>query len=144
MESQSLILGGIIAALTLLILAWPFVAGSRNGEQPMSSALETLVARRDAIYATIRDLDFDFETGKLAEDDYLAQREVWVLRGIDVLKAIDAYQQETGESIPAPGTLYAAPLEETTDLSAAFDEELEAEIEAAIAARATASRRRTG
>lgn len=131
MESQSLILGIIIAILSALIVLWPFITASRD-EESAESRMEQLVAQRDAIYATIRDLDFDFETGKLTEADYRAEREAWVERGVEVLKAIDALQEETGVSIPA------GPAPEETpppDGSERADLDFDAQIEAAIASR---------
>jgi hypothetical protein len=128
MEIESLILGIIIAALAVLIVLWPFVAPPREwNRSPRSSRLETLVMQRDAIYATIRDLDFDYETGKLEEADYRAQREDWVVRGVEVLKALDALRQSSGPV----GTLESGGA--VTDVGP--DLALDAQIEAAVASR---------
>ncbi len=131
MEAQSLILGILIAALAAVIVFWPFVSArreetvSRPGGQ--AQEVEDLIARRDAIYAIIRDLDFDFETGKLTEEDYHAQRQTWVEQGVAVLKALDALKPDT----PAPAR-NGHPLAEP---AAALNGDLEARIEAAVAAR---------
>ena len=37
----------------------------------------------------IRDLDEDFSTGKINEEDYRTEREVWARRGIRLLRALD-------------------------------------------------------
>ncbi len=118
MAVESLILGAIIAALTVLIVFWPFMMAQAKDKRSNNSELEVLVEQRDAIYTAIRDLDFDYETGKLEDDDYHLQRETWVQRGVEVLKALDVLQ-------PAAGNGYA-PAPET---------DLDVQIEAAISSR---------
>ncbi len=133
MESQSLVLGLLIAALSLLVVLWPFInVGRRDEAQASSPALESLVEQRDAIYAALRDLDFDYETGKLTDEDYHTQREVWVQRGVNVLKALDATQQTVREA----GASIGRQLPEGEGPSSHEDvESVDAQIEAAIAER---------
>ena len=135
MEMDSLILGLIIVALTVLVVLWPFFSTPRRREEEAASPhtqWEALVAQREAIYATVRSLDFDYDTGKLDPADYRAQREVWVQRGIAVLKALDALQPaETPVSAPTGGRSNPSVLPDLAD----FD----AQIEAAIASRRQAT-----
>jgi hypothetical protein len=130
MESQTLVLGIIIAALCLLFVLWPFInLGSRDRTRAESSTLESLYEQRKVLYTTIRDLDFDYDTGKLTEDDYLAQREVWVQRGVEILKALDHVQQQMGDSAPA------VDLRSPVQASSNGNGDLDAQIEAAVASR---------
>lgn len=131
MESESLILGIMIVALCLLVVLWPFLSTrrdsvARNGH--LNGEMERLIAQRDAIYATIRDLDFDYRTGKLTDEDYRTQREAWVARGVDVLKALDTLQQ-AAEAAPAANGAAASPVLEADLL------DYDAQIESAVAAR---------
>jgi len=139
MESESLILGVIIVALCLLFVIWPFLSVRReSGAQQghLNGELERLIAQRDAIYATIRDLDFDFQTGKLADEDYRAQREAWVARGVDVLKALDALQQ-AAEPVPIPaGAAAGGPASPGLEADLL---DYDAQIESAVAARRRAT-----
>ena len=48
-----------------------------------------LVEAREAALATIRELDFDFATGKLADPDYQALRARYERRALALLKATD-------------------------------------------------------
>ena len=128
----------------MLFVAWPFIRLSKRSEvapgqasgvsgQGTATDMEVLLEQRAVIYDTIRDLDFDYETGKLTEDDYQGQREVWVERGVDVLKAIDTLAQQSGAITPVD-EMY--PVEE--DIPADADDEsldLDAQIEAAVASR---------
>jgi len=55
-----------------------------------------LTARRDAIYALIRELDADYETGKVNDHDYQALRKQYVAEGVSVLKQLDTLTGEDG------------------------------------------------
>jgi hypothetical protein len=132
MEAQSVILGIIIIALSTLFVTWPFINLSREERGAQSrqqlGEMDILIARREAIYATIRELDFDFETGKMTEDDYHTEREAWVDRGVNVLKAIDALHQQVGDMTPVAEIADSMPGE-------GEPANLDAQIEAAVAAR---------
>ena len=85
------------------------------------------MVQREAIYATIRDLDFDYETGKLGDAEYQHQRDAWVERGIAALKAIDSMTPVSeSEALESSGQFPALDPE-----MAAID----AQIEAAVASR---------
>jgi hypothetical protein len=64
----------------------------RGGRRRTASILRLradLLAERNRIYAEIRDLDFDYKTNKLTDEDYAAQRYALVARGVDLLKRLD-------------------------------------------------------
>lgn len=119
--------GSILLGLALLIVVAVFVlrplvekSGARathaRSNAKENGTREVLLRQRDAIYAAIRELDFDFRLGKISEEDYRPQREQLALQGVAILKQLDA-------------------------LSPNGDATLEGEIEAEIARR---RRKRTG
>ncbi len=119
--------GSLLLGLALLIVVAAFVlrplvekSGARATHARSSArengTREALLRQRDAIYAAIRELDFDFRLGKISEEDYHPQRERLALQGVAILKQLDA-------------------------LSPDGDAGLEGEIEAEIARR---RRKRTG
>lgn len=64
----------------------------RAGRRRTASILRLradLLAERNRVYADIRDLDFDYKTNKLTDEDYAAQRYALVAQGVDVLKRLD-------------------------------------------------------
>lgn len=100
---------GIALLLAFLVggavfVAWPFIAAhkpvgkSKNEDLSGLSQIAQLQAEREAILNSVRDLDFDYQTGKLSEGDYLAQRESLMGRGVEILKQIDAEQSEAIEA----------------------------------------------
>jgi hypothetical protein len=83
------IIGLAMLVAAVAYIAQPLVAKSR-ALSPLESPREKLLSERDALYVSIRDWDFDFQTGKLLETDYRAMREKYVARGVEILKQLDA------------------------------------------------------
>jgi hypothetical protein len=84
-----------------LIVLWPLLQAGRESTSgdvaaaaPALSILDRLHAEHESILQAIRDLDFDYQTGKLTEEDYAAQRESLMQRGVETLKHIDARQSD--------------------------------------------------
>jgi rRNA maturation endonuclease Nob1 len=73
---------------------------------PQASAGE-LIARRDALYAALKDAEFDRDMGKLTEEDYQAVRTRTMAEAAGVLRQLDHL---------------------TPEAEAAFDAEIEAEV----------------
>jgi|SRR5579871_5433166 len=83
-----------------LFVAWPFLFGTSRVSNPTpdSSVIGQLQAEHEAILTAIRDLDFDYQTGKFTEEEYRAQRESLVQRGVQLLKRIDVEQSAVIEA----------------------------------------------
>ncbi len=87
----------VAVALTAGIAAYVFYplvrASALGGRYPREAAeserLAELLARRDAIYQAIRDLDFDRETGKLSAEDHQLMRARLTAEGVAVLQELD-------------------------------------------------------
>ena len=81
-----------------MIVAWPLIMNTRE-KQAISKRDQTpLQSQYDAVVMSLRDLDFDYQTGKLLEADYQLQRERLVQLGADLLRHLD----EQGAALPAP------------------------------------------
>jgi hypothetical protein len=74
---------------------------SRGSGAARESALPELRSERQALYASIRDLDHDFETGKISEDDYRTMREELRSRAVALLRE-ERSRGEVDASTPAP------------------------------------------
>ncbi|MBI4757411.1 MAG: zinc ribbon domain-containing protein [Chloroflexi bacterium] len=53
------------------------------------TAMESLRAQRDAVYASIKELDFDHEMGNLSGKDHTDLRERYTRKAVAILKALD-------------------------------------------------------
>lgn len=91
-------LGGIIGATALIVLALPIILYPYlNNRQTMRRMLtrekqqtqDERMTSYERILATLRDLDDDYHTGKLAPDNYQEERTYWTEQGIKLLQEID-------------------------------------------------------
>ena len=122
MDMGSLFLILALLVLVVLFIARPFFeTKSQNiGAQPATAEeLErsSLMAEHDRLLNALQELDFDYTLGKIPEADYPAQRAQLLTHGADVLRRLDAFQENP------------------------VDEDAEARIEAVIAARRADARR---
>lgn len=83
---------------------------------------ERLLAYYERVLTNLRDLDEDHSTGKMPDDAYAAEREDWMLRGVEVLRTLDELDDHS---------VIASSVHD----DAAVDEAIDDIIEAAIAAR---------
>ncbi|MBI4673255.1 MAG: hypothetical protein HY741_16510 [Chloroflexi bacterium] len=83
----------ILAFLVLLaaftVLAYPLYRAQQQPVGMNASTLDDLLAQRDGIYATLRDLELDKQLGKLDEPDYNALHEKYLTQAAGVLQELD-------------------------------------------------------
>ena len=67
---------GLIAGILLLIAVFVYTFWPDNAfaSQSEKTRLEYLLERRDQLAENMRDLNFDFQSGKYPEEDYKTQR----------------------------------------------------------------------
>jgi hypothetical protein len=90
---MEIVVAMIALALVVAVAAYvaaPLTSRSRMMIAPEESPRERLLAERTTVLVAIRDLDFDFQTGKLLETDYRGLREKYAARGVEILKELDA------------------------------------------------------
>ena len=95
----------ITAVLLVLALAWlalPWLRQSRAGGLDPVQARErdALLTSYERILNTIRDLDEDFQVGKLSQTAYTAERARWAEQGAATLEALEKIG---GRPAKAPG-----------------------------------------
>ncbi len=101
MSTAGLIIGIGLAGLVGLAILAPLLEGGpevrRDGPRGTSRqnrALETLHAEKMRVLRSIRDLDFDYDMGKLPDDAYAAQRIALIRLGVAILRRIDALEDD--------------------------------------------------
>lgn len=128
MSTEGILITILLAAISLGWVVMPLVRTASGGSAAHDAVMkrrERLLIYYERVVTNIRDLDEDRATGKISEADYTDEREGWVQRGIQVLKALDGLADEP--SMPVTK-------QQRVD-EAAIDREIDASIEAAIAAR---------
>jgi len=89
MEIIVALMGLALVVAVAVYIAAPFTARPREIAAPEESSRDRLLAERNTVLTAIRDLDFDFQTGKLLEEDYRTVREKYAVRGVAILKELD-------------------------------------------------------
>jgi len=89
MSTTGIVISLIILALGVIWIVMPL----RRGRNLPSAALtpqEQLVAVYERVVARIRDLDEDYASGKLLEEDYATERTALTERGVQILQTLEA------------------------------------------------------
>jgi hypothetical protein len=92
MDIGAIFLTLAILTLVAMYLAQPYM--ERRTKIVSAEELEHshLLAERDRYINALRELDFDFEMGKIPEDSYPGQRADLLKKGADALRRIDEYE----------------------------------------------------
>lgn len=86
----------IILAITALIISLPFFHEEKEEEETafQPNRKDQLLSEKESLYATIKELDFDHEMGKLSDEDYEQLKNEYTSKALVVLKTLD--QTESG------------------------------------------------
>lgn len=90
MDLAAIILTFGVLFLVGMYLYKPFLRGYGRRVTQQEHELSTLMAERDRVLSSLQELDFDFNLGKIPEEDYPAQRTSLLQKGADVLRKIDS------------------------------------------------------
>ena len=74
-----------------------------------------LIERKETIYAAIKDIEFDYQMGKLSEEDFQALRQQYKDEAVGLLKKIDQIQHK-----PVKGKSKSASHKKSEDASTKF------------------------
>lgn len=121
MSVEGLLISIILTAIIAGLVAAPLLrrSNSQIAEDVLAQKQrERLLVYYERVLTNIRDLDEDHATGKMLDADYASEREEWVQRGIQVLKALD----QLGDQSPAPAT-------DAAGVDASIDDAIEAAIQ---------------
>ena len=119
----------VLVLISIITVLYPFFrqqislgdAARKQREQ------DELVTSYERIVNAIRDLDEDFNTGKLHREDYDPERERWVARGVTLLQQLEAVGALGRVQVPN-GNGHAVGMVEATDSAELSDDEIEAAV----------------
>jgi hypothetical protein len=88
---------GTVAALLLFIVVFVFVFWPERNVQVQhnKTRLEYLRERREVLYDNLRDLNFEFNSGKYPAEDYNAQRAALENEAAETVAEIDLLETQT-------------------------------------------------
>lgn len=128
MSSTGLIVVILVAAASAFWIALPMITRRKIATSLVQiqkqKAHDELLTTYERILASIRDLDEDFNTGKLQEDVYQQERAYWADRGVQVLQQLDPQaKQQVIEKTNGNGKAKAEKPQ--TDADAVLDDAIE-------------------
>ncbi|MHB1345716.1 MAG: double zinc ribbon domain-containing protein [Thermoleophilia bacterium] len=87
----------ILALLVVGFVGYPLVRGVWAEEEApeFSAELEELHRRKESTYSALKELEFDFKTGKLSEGDFNELDARYRGDALDILEAIDSAERGT-------------------------------------------------
>lgn len=89
----------LLVFLALLPVCIPFFKSSEGSpSESEQNELQELLAEKQAVYAAIKELEFDQQAGKLSVEDYEQTRHSYELRAIALLQEIDRLGSQRGSS----------------------------------------------
>jgi hypothetical protein len=103
--STFLVLG--LFVLVVLFIAKPLLEKKSVAVSQQEHDLSALLAEKDRTLTTLQELEFDYQLGKIPEQDYPPIRAALMQRGADLLRKIDEFQPQV-QPAPAEDRLEAA------------------------------------
>lgn len=102
MDPVALIALAVVFAAVLALVGLPLRKGTAEAvDERERRDIEALEEAKRAKYREIRELEMDFRTGKLTQDDYRAQDRARRAEAVEILRRLDA--------LGAPSPAQAAP-----------------------------------
>jgi rRNA maturation endonuclease Nob1 len=88
-----------ITVCAIALVAYPYFKAPRELDVFSQSdpALENLIVQRDATYAGIKDLDFDYAMKKLSDSDYRSQRARMEMKAVGILRELDGMTEQANK-----------------------------------------------
>ena len=92
----------VFFAILLTVIAFAFIAYPLFRqrwavvEQAENERLSELNSRRDTTYSMLKELEFDYQSGILSEEDYHELETRYKSRAISILRDIDGLEKDTG------------------------------------------------
>lgn len=90
----------VLALSVSLFVVYPIVQTKKGLRYKIGSnhRARELEDRKEAIYAAIKDIEFDYQMGKLSEEDFTELRQQYKEEAISLLKKIDEIQKKQMKS----------------------------------------------
>ncbi len=120
MSIVGLLVSLILVFITALIVVYPIVRKPKKdgSNSSLSQQYDRIQAYYERVLTNIRDLDEDYTTEKINEADYSEEREVWVHRGIRLLRV--------REQLDSQHSLVDSQHQDASDVDSAIEEAIRA------------------
>jgi len=147
MDLGAILLLTAVAVGVGLFVAIPFLEGRRAAAlTPSGQEMSSLLAERDRLVTSLQELDFDYTLGKIPAEAYPAQRAELLQHGADVLRKMDALNLTSGTEDEAEARIEAAVAARRADTAAQQPQPIpvDDDIESRVAARRSQHKDQSG
>lgn len=96
MSSAGLIVSLIIISAGVVWVLFPILQQAKRKGGEVTRERDELLTRYERVLSAIRDLDEDFQVGKLDATAHHEERTRWSQRGVEVLQKLEAVDGTTG------------------------------------------------
>jgi len=124
-----------IFILVAMYLYAPFMEKRARRVTEEEHELSTLMAERDRVINALQELDFDFNLGKIPDEDYPTQRAGLLQQGAEILRKIDSFTPQAVSTQDEEARLEKAIAARRADASIAKAEVSDDDVESMIASR---------
>lgn len=135
MELTAIFLSLAVLIVVGVYLYAPFMERRARRVTQEEHELSALMAERDRVINSLQELDFDFNLGKIPQEDYPSQRAGLLQKGADILKQIDTLAPQPASAQDTEARLERAIAARRADAAMARVEVADDELEAMISAR---------
>lgn len=103
----------LLAVLAIGAVIWPMLRPTRHKAVAVTAdqTLAELTAQRDAALRAVKDLEFDFQTGKVSGEDYPVYAQALKEQAVAAIQAVDDYQNDQRQAVMARQTALDVALE---------------------------------
>lgn len=100
------LVAAVLIGVAFYVVALPLVQHARRNTFTATTSSEQeqlaeLLARRDAAFQALRELNFDHRVGKITDDDFAAFEAHLKQHAAETLRALDRWEAESGDDIEA-------------------------------------------
>lgn len=135
MELTAILLSLAVLIFVGVYLYAPFMEKRARRVTEEEHELSALMAERDRVINSLQELDFDFNLGKIPEEDYPVQRTSLLQKGAEILKKIDTLAPQPTAAQDTEARLERAIAARRADAALAAVEASDDELEAMISSR---------
>jgi NADH pyrophosphatase NudC (nudix superfamily) len=135
MELPAIFFSLAVLILVGIYLYAPFMERRARRVTEDEHELSALMAERDRVINSLQELDFDFNLGKIPEEDYPVQRSALLHKGADILRKIDTLAPQAASAQDTEARLERAIAARRADASLAKVEVSDDDLESMISAR---------
>ncbi len=103
MDPLQLVLTALLAVVAIGAVVWPILRPPRPdlADVPANQELAELTAKRDAALRAVKDLEFDYQTGKVSQEDYVVYERALKAQAVTAIQAVDTYQGHQQDTLAA-------------------------------------------